>query len=56
LICLKFVCVEPFAIVSGLYFQGEAALFFASTKGYVEMVKLLLALPGIDYNHEDYRV
>jgi ankyrin repeat protein len=36
--------------------QGRTALIIASMFGRVEVVKLLLALPGIDYNHIDIEV
>jgi ankyrin repeat protein len=36
--------------------QGRTALISASIEGHVEVVKLLLALPGIDYNHFDDEV
>jgi hypothetical protein len=32
------------------------ALILASTNGHVEVVKLLVALPGLDYNHKNKRV
>jgi hypothetical protein len=32
--------------------QGDTALIVASHRGHVEVVKLLLALHGIDYNHK----
>jgi hypothetical protein len=47
---------EAFVIVLGLWLQGLTALINASNEGHVEVMKLLLALPGIDYNHEDNRV
>jgi ankyrin repeat protein len=36
--------------------KGGTALIDASYNGNVEVVKLLLALPGIDYNHENNKV
>jgi hypothetical protein len=36
--------------------QNNTALILASDGGHVEVVKLLVALPGIDYNHEDNEV
>jgi ankyrin repeat protein len=36
--------------------KGGTALTWASCFGYVEVVKLLLALPGIDYNHQENEV
>jgi hypothetical protein len=50
---LKFVW---FTIVSGLLPQDDTALICASTNGHVEVVKLLLVSPGIDYNHENNEV
>jgi ankyrin repeat protein len=44
---------KPFVIVLCLQLQGETALINASNKGHVEVVKLLLSLPGIDCNHEN---
>jgi ankyrin repeat protein len=45
-------------IVSSYYTlkQGDTALAMASMQGHVEVVKLLLAVPGIDYNHADSQV
>jgi hypothetical protein len=36
--------------------QDGTALINASHKGHVEVAELLLAAPGIDYNHEDNQV
>jgi hypothetical protein len=36
--------------------KSWTALIFASRGGEVEVVSLLLALPGIDYNHETNQV
>jgi ankyrin repeat protein len=36
--------------------QGDTALIIASLNGHVEVVKLLLAVHGIDYNHGDDQV
>jgi ankyrin repeat protein len=36
--------------------QGYTALINASNFGHIEVVELLLALPGIDYNHADNQV
>jgi hypothetical protein len=42
--------------VSGSQSQGFSALVNASVGGHVELVKLLLALPGLDYNHATNQV
>jgi ankyrin repeat protein len=49
-------CVEPLIIKSDSNSQGNTALTYASVKGHIEVAKLLLALPGIDYNHEENEV
>jgi ankyrin repeat protein len=36
--------------------QNDTALSCASYEGHVDVVKLLLALPGIDYNHTNNEV
>jgi ankyrin repeat protein len=36
--------------------KGLTALMLASEAGYLEIVKLLLAVPGINFSHEDYLV
>jgi hypothetical protein len=36
--------------------QNDTALNLASFGGHIEVVKLLLALPGTDYNHENVEV
>jgi ankyrin repeat protein len=43
-------------IVSNFQSQDTTALIWASVKGHIEVVKLLLAVPGIDYNHADNEV
>jgi ankyrin repeat protein len=49
-------CVKPLLIKSDLPSQDTTALIWASVKGHIEVVKLLLAVPGIDYNHADDEV
>jgi ankyrin repeat protein len=49
--------INPSSYVSlSLQPQNNTALIYASDEGHVEVVKLLLALPGIDYNHKNDRV
>jgi ankyrin repeat protein len=36
--------------------QNDTALICASSEGHIEVAKLLLALPGIDYNHKNIQV
>jgi hypothetical protein len=47
---------HEFALLCFVCPQNDTALICASYKGHVEVVKLLVALPGIDYNHEDNEV
>jgi hypothetical protein len=49
-------CVKPLLIKSDLPSQDNTALIWASFKGHTEVVKLLLALPGLDYNRADNQV
>jgi hypothetical protein len=48
--------IQSFTHLLFLILQGGTALIDASYNGNVEVVKLLLALPGIDYNHETNKV
>jgi ankyrin repeat protein len=51
------VCVcLPIHNCVGFVTQGVTALICASANGHVEVVKFLVALPGIDYNHKDNEV
>jgi hypothetical protein len=49
--------INPSSFVSPfLQPQNNTALICASYGDHVEVVKLLVALPGIDYNHKDDEV
>jgi hypothetical protein len=60
LLCMPqkvYMAINPSSFISPfLQPQNNTALTFASDKGHVEVVKLLVALPGIDYNHENDEV
>jgi ankyrin repeat protein len=47
---------SSFVVSPFLQPQNNTALILASDRGHVEVVKLLLALPGIDYNHQGSQV
>jgi ankyrin repeat protein len=48
--------ITPLSFAVCFYTQNDTALICASDKGHVEVVKLLLALPGIEYNHKNNEV
>ena len=48
-LCLAKFVVTFFAIIQ----HGNTALILVSQKGHIEIVKLLLAHPGIDVNHQN---
>jgi ankyrin repeat protein len=52
-----YMSINPSSFVSlVLQPQNNTALICASYGGHIEVVKLLIALPGLDYNHKDNEV